>query len=81
MHQHFMQAGDFPKQVLGNFALTVHIRPRPPDALDRGLEDYPSDVRNHGHLLLEQRCDRDDGLIADLVGYLESASADARLLP
>ena len=38
MHQHFMRAGDFPKQVLGNFALTVHIRPRPPDALKRWFE-------------------------------------------
>jgi hypothetical protein len=58
--------------------LTLHTCPPPKDALERWLKAYPSEVDNYGHLLLEQGCDCDDALIADLVGYFESAHADAR---
>lgn len=58
--------------------MTLHTCPPPKDALDRWLRCYPSVVQNYGHLLLEQDCDCDDALIADLVGYFESAHADAR---
>lgn len=62
----------------GNSALTLHTCPPPKNALARWLKSNPSDVDNYGHLLLEQDCDCDDALIADLVGYFESAHADAR---
>jgi len=58
--------------------LTLHNCPPPKAALARWLKDYPSDVDNYGHLLLEQDCDCDDELIADFVTYFESAHADAR---
>lgn len=58
--------------------LTLHNCPPPEDALNRWLESYPTVVGNYGHLLLEQKCDIDDALIADLVSYFESAHFDAR---
>jgi hypothetical protein len=73
-----MRAGNFSKPGWGDSALTLHTCLPPKDALDRWLKDYPSGVDNFGHLLLEQDCDCDDALIADLVGYFESAHADAR---
>lgn len=62
----------------GEFTLTSHTCPPPVDALDRWLTDYPSEVQNYGHLLLEQNCDCDDALITELARYFESAHADAR---
>ena len=61
-----------------NCTLTLHTCPPPSDALDRWLKHYPSETANYGHLLLEQDCDIDDELIAQLVSYFESAHADAR---
>lgn len=58
--------------------MTLHTCLPPKSALKRWLKSYPSDVDNYGHLLLEQDCKCDDALIADLVGYFESAHADAR---
>jgi hypothetical protein len=58
--------------------LTLHNCPPPKAALARWLKDYPSEVDNYGHLLLEQDCDCDGDLIADFVTYFESAHADAR---
>jgi len=58
--------------------LTLHTCPPPKHTLDRWLNSYPSEVGNYGHLLLEQDCACDGELIADLVGYFESAHADAR---
>lgn len=59
--------------------MTLHDCPPPKAALARWLTEYPSEVGNYGHLLLEQDCDCDDDLIADLVAYFESAHADARV--
>jgi hypothetical protein len=56
----------------------LHNCPPPKAALARWLTEYPSEVGNYGHLLLEQDCDCDDNLISDLVAYFESAHADAR---
>lgn len=58
--------------------MTLHNCPPPKAALARWLTEYPSEVGNYGHLLLEQDCDCDDNLISDLVAYFESAHADAR---
>lgn len=58
--------------------MTLHYCPPPKAALTRWLKDYPSDVDNYGHLLLEQDCECDDELVADFVTYFESAHADAR---
>ena len=58
--------------------MTLHDCPPPNVTLARWLTDYPSKDGNYGHLLLEQDCDCDDDLIADLVAYFESAHADAR---
>lgn len=58
--------------------MTLHNCPPPKAALARWLTEYPSEVGNYGHLLLEQDCDCDDDLISDLVAYFESAHADAR---
>lgn len=58
--------------------MTLHSCAPPAEALDRWLTDYPSEAGSYGHLLLEQDCDCDDELIQELVGYFESAHADAR---
>lgn len=68
----------FSDRSRGNFTLTLHTCPPPKNALDRWLRAYPSEVKNYGHLLLEQNGSCDDALITDLVGYFESAHADAR---
>lgn len=62
----------------GSSILALHNCPPPKAALKRWLKEYPSDVGNYGHLLLEQNCDCDDDLVADFVTYFESAHADAR---
>lgn len=56
--------------------MTLHTCP-PPD-LDEWLEEYPSVVKNYGHLLLEQKKSQDDDLFARLTPYFESAHLDAR---
>lgn len=58
--------------------MPLHTCPPPKKAIDRWLKRYPSEVDNYGHLLLEQDRKCDDALIAELVGYFESAHADAR---
>lgn len=58
--------------------MTLHNCPPPKAALKRWLTDFPTEVGNYGHLLLEQDCDCDDDLISDFVTYFESAHGDAR---
>lgn len=58
--------------------MTLHNCPPPKAALKRWLADYPTEVGNYGHLLLEQNCHCDDDLISDFVAYFESAHGDAR---
>ena len=58
--------------------MTLHNCPPPKAALARWIKGYPSNIDNYGHLLLEQKCDCDDDLIADFATYFESAHADAR---
>ncbi|WP_442807665.1 hypothetical protein [Trinickia soli] len=58
--------------------MPLHTCPPPKKAINRWLKRYPSEVGNYGHLLLEQNGKCDDALIAELVGYFESAHADAR---
>lgn len=57
---------------------TMHTCPPPSEALDEWLESYDSVRGRYGHLLLEQRSDVDNDLIAALRPYFESAHADAR---
>lgn len=73
-----MGAINFSKLVGEYLALPLHTYPPPKKAINRWLKSYPSEIDNYGHLLLEQNCKCDDELIADLVGYFESAHADAR---
>lgn len=56
----------------------MHTSPPPKDALDAWLKDYPSEVENFGHLLLEERAETDPGIAAGLFPYFESAHLDAR---
>ncbi len=58
----------------------MHDCPPPADALDRWLTAYPSikSKGRYGHLLLEQDCDCDADLIAEMRPYFESAHRDAR---
>ncbi|WP_366930769.1 aminotransferase [Mesorhizobium sp.] len=46
--------------------------------MNRWLKPYPSVEQRYGHLLLEERADRDQNLAAELVPYFESAHRDAR---
>lgn len=73
-----MRVGDSPTILAEGSKLSLHICPPPKKALDRWLRSYSSNVKNYGHLLLEQDCDCDAELISDLVAYFESAHADAR---
>lgn len=56
----------------------MHTFPPPNQALDEWLEPYDSVRGRYGHLLLEQKSDTDNDLIAGLRPYFESAHTDAR---
>lgn len=56
----------------------MHTCPPPNQALDEWLEPYDSVRGRYGHLLLEQKSDTDNDLIAGLRAYFESAHTDAR---
>ncbi|MGY3133769.1 hypothetical protein ACVWZM_004451 [Bradyrhizobium sp. USDA 4501] len=56
----------------------MHTCPPPSEALDDWLESYDSVRGRYGHLLLEQKSDTDNELIARLRPYFESAHLDAR---
>lgn len=75
----FMRSGDLSTYCVRSSTLTLHSCPPPKVALARWLTEYPSEVDNYGHLLLEQDCACDNDLIADLTAYFESAHADARI--
>lgn len=56
----------------------MHTAPPPKDALAAWLNDYPSEVENFGHLLLEEQDETDPAIADDLIPYFESAHLDAR---
>lgn len=56
----------------------MHTCPPPADEIDGWLTAYPSTNGNYGHLLLEQRGNRDPNLAGSLIPYFESAHSDAR---
>ncbi|MET4043747.1 hypothetical protein ABIC03_005468 [Bradyrhizobium sp. RT6a] len=56
----------------------MHTCPPPNQVLDEWLESYDSVRGPYGHLLLEQKSDTDNDLIARLRPYFESAHMDAR---
>lgn len=56
----------------------MHTVPPPKDALAAWLNNYPSEVENFGHLLLEEQDETDPAIADDLIGYFESAHLDAR---
>lgn len=56
----------------------MHTAPPPKDALAAWLNDYPTEVGNYGHLLLEEKDKTDPAIADDFIGYFESAHLDAR---
>lgn len=56
----------------------MHTCKAPGTALDKWLEQYPSEEGNYGHLLLEQVGANDKSLVKELRPYFESAHEDAR---
>lgn len=56
----------------------MHTARPPKKALGAWLDDYPSEVGNYGHLLLEEKPEADVDIPKDLVPYFESAHFDAR---
>lgn len=56
----------------------MHTAPPPKDALAAWLNNYPSEVENFGHLLLEEQDETDPAIADDLIAYFESAHLDAR---
>ena len=56
----------------------MHTCPPPSESLDEWLESYDSVRGRYGHLLLEQKSDTDNDLVAGLRPYFESAHTDAR---
>lgn len=56
----------------------MHTALPPKDALAAWLNDYPSEVDNFGHLLLEEQEETDLAVADDLIAYFESAHLDAR---
>jgi hypothetical protein len=56
----------------------MHTAPPPKKALKNWLEEYPSEVDNYGHLLLEEKHQSDANIPKALIPYFESAHLDAR---
>jgi hypothetical protein len=56
----------------------MHTAPPPKDALANWLNDYPTEVENYGHLLLEEQDETNPEIAKDLLAYFESAHLDAR---
>lgn len=56
----------------------MHTVLPPKDALANWLNDYPTEVENYGHLLLEEQEETDPAIAEDLLAYFESAHLDAR---
>ncbi len=56
----------------------MHTAPPPTDALAAWLNEYPSEIENYGHLLLEEQQVTDPSIAVELIGYFESAHLDAR---
>ncbi len=56
----------------------MHTVLPPKDALANWLNDYPTEVENYGHLLLEEQEETDPAIAEDLIAYFESAHLDAR---
>ena len=56
----------------------MHTAPPPKDTLAAWLNDYPSEVGNFGHLLLEEQDETYPAIADDLIGYFKSAHLDAR---
>jgi hypothetical protein len=56
----------------------MHTASPPKNALAAWLNDYPSEVENFGHLLLEEQEETDPAVADDLIAYFESAHLDAR---
>ena len=58
--------------------MTLHTCLPPEDVLKKWLKKYPSEREGYGHLLLEEKDPKPEGLALGLRPYFESAHLDAR---